>query len=142
MPPPAALAPELAERLVKICGRLGSDFDGERAAAGLLASRLIADHGLTWGDVIGSTMVVAKPADAPVRPARTNKPERFSFADLSASAARVEIKAMFDAGHFTAWEEDFLAGCDDALYRRPDRCLTNKQVQILNRLWRKTYGDE
>lgn len=39
-------------KLVGILGRLGSDFDGERAAAGLLASRLLRDRGLSWDDVI------------------------------------------------------------------------------------------
>ncbi len=39
-------------RLVGILGRLGSDHDGERAAAGLLASRLLRDRGLSWDDLI------------------------------------------------------------------------------------------
>ncbi len=38
--------------MVAILGRLGSDFDGERAAAGLLASRLLRDKGLCWDDLI------------------------------------------------------------------------------------------
>lgn len=39
-------------RLVAILSRLGSDFDGERAAAGLLAARLLRDRGLCWDDVV------------------------------------------------------------------------------------------
>ena len=39
-------------RLVGVLARLGSDFDGERAAAGLLASRMLRDRGLTWSDVL------------------------------------------------------------------------------------------
>jgi hypothetical protein len=47
------LSPAVREKLVKICARLGSDHDGERAAAGLLASRMLASEGLAWEDVIG-----------------------------------------------------------------------------------------
>ena len=47
------LAPAEVRRLVGILGRLGSDHDGERAAAGLLASRMLRAAGLAWGDVIG-----------------------------------------------------------------------------------------
>ncbi len=49
MPP---LSPAERNRLVAILGRLGSDYDGERAAAGLLAARLLRDRGLCWDDLI------------------------------------------------------------------------------------------
>lgn len=44
----------VAERrkLVGILGRLGSDQDGERAAAGLLASRMLRTAGLTWAQLL------------------------------------------------------------------------------------------
>jgi hypothetical protein len=45
--PPADLS-----RLEKLAGMLGSDFDGERAAAAAMASKLLQSHGLTWADVI------------------------------------------------------------------------------------------
>lgn len=48
------LTPEERTRLIGILGRLGSDYDGERAAAGLLASRLLKDHSLTWEDLLGN----------------------------------------------------------------------------------------
>jgi hypothetical protein len=44
--------PAELDRLRNILARLGSDFDGERAAAGLLATRLLRDKGLGWGDVV------------------------------------------------------------------------------------------
>ena len=47
-------------RLVGILGRLGSNHDGERAAAGLLAARLLCAAGLTWEQVI--------PGEPPPRP--------------------------------------------------------------------------
>ena len=47
-------------RLVGVLGRLDSDFDGERAAAGLLASRMLRSAGLDWDALL--------PADKPPRP--------------------------------------------------------------------------
>jgi hypothetical protein len=57
------LTPTELERLRNICGRLGSDFDGERSTAALLATRLLKDKGLTWADVVMPT------PPAPYRPA-------------------------------------------------------------------------
>jgi hypothetical protein len=48
------LAPADRVRLVNILGMLGSEHDGERASAGLLASRMLRDRGLQWIDLIGT----------------------------------------------------------------------------------------
>lgn len=48
------LTPAERTRLVGILGRLGSDFDGERAAAGLLANRMLQARGLTWADLLAA----------------------------------------------------------------------------------------
>lgn len=47
------LSPADRTRLIGILGRLGSDYDGERSAAGLLASRLLRARGVTWDDLLG-----------------------------------------------------------------------------------------
>jgi hypothetical protein len=47
-----ALAPAQAQRLIKLLGLLGSDHDGEVAAAGRHADRLVRESGLTWSDII------------------------------------------------------------------------------------------
>ena len=47
-----ALPAELINRLAKVAGMLGSDHDGERAAAALQATRIIREAGWTWRDVI------------------------------------------------------------------------------------------
>jgi hypothetical protein len=39
-------------RLIKILGKLGSEFPNERAAAGLLATRLLKERGLSWDAVV------------------------------------------------------------------------------------------
>ena len=48
----ASLPPADLRKLIGILGRLGSDFDGERAAAGLLATRLLRAAGTTWDDLL------------------------------------------------------------------------------------------
>ena len=45
-------------RLIKILGKLGSEFPNERAAAGLLATRLLKECYLSWDDAV----VAASPA--------------------------------------------------------------------------------
>jgi hypothetical protein len=46
------LDPQACSRLIKLCGMLGSNAPGERAAAGLKADQLLKANGLHWGDVI------------------------------------------------------------------------------------------
>ena len=46
-----ALSPHEQAKLAAILARLASPFEGERAAAGLLASAFIERHGLTWTDL-------------------------------------------------------------------------------------------
>ena len=40
------------KRLIALCGRLGSDHDGERANAARIVSRFLAERDLTWEDVL------------------------------------------------------------------------------------------
>lgn len=44
-------------RLVRILGMLGSDHDGERAAAALAADRLVRGSGWTWWDLLAPARV-------------------------------------------------------------------------------------
>jgi len=48
----AALHPNLRNKLAKVCSRMDSKHDGERAAAALLATRILVSAGLSWRDVI------------------------------------------------------------------------------------------
>jgi hypothetical protein len=62
---PLQLPPEVASRLAKVAGLLGSDFDGERAAAAATATRILQEHGLTWSDLVhGGAAVAQKPMPA------------------------------------------------------------------------------
>ena len=49
---PALIPRDLTQRLSKLCGLFGSEFDGERANAARMADDLIRGFGLTWKDVI------------------------------------------------------------------------------------------
>ncbi len=60
-----ALSPPDRAKLVSILGMLASDFDGERAAAGLLASRMLRQAGLTWSDLIGQPETSRRREDVP-----------------------------------------------------------------------------
>ena len=55
-----AVALSDAERatLSRILGKLGSDFEGERAAAGLLASRFVRSRGLAWDAVLAPVALI------------------------------------------------------------------------------------
>jgi hypothetical protein len=57
----AVLDPKLTDRLAKICGLLGSDHAGKRAAAAAKADALVRSFGLRWTDVISVPLV---PADS------------------------------------------------------------------------------
>jgi hypothetical protein len=48
----ARFPPALASKLVKVLGMLGSDHDGEVAAAGRRAHSMLQVEGLTWNEVI------------------------------------------------------------------------------------------
>lgn len=74
--------------MVGILSRLASEHDGERAAAGLLATRLLKSAGMTWDQLIG----------APSAPPRNSAP-----------AWRSEIEGCLKhAGLLTEWERKFL----------------------------------
>ena len=53
------------DRLAAILARLDSPFDGERAAAALLASRELRRVGLTWPDVLRPRLAVPPPPMPP-----------------------------------------------------------------------------
>jgi hypothetical protein len=126
------LPPALAGKLAKLCGRLASDHGGERAAAGLLASRLLRNAGLTWDDVL------RPPRPAPVarcwnpgHPAPTAAPHGHR------AAARRALE--LGGARLTPWEASFLANLEK---RRdpPSRRQAAALGGILDRLERQAAG--
>ena len=66
------LSPDLAAKLAKILGMLGSDYDGEIAVAGRRANAMIKRAGLTWDEVISSSAPIPQQPQRPRR--RWRKP--------------------------------------------------------------------
>ena len=89
------LPPEVAARLTKICGLLGSDHDGERSAAALQATRLLRAHGLGWADIVRPALPAPEPSLAPRQHVHTHDAVRFALRHMDA---------------LTAWEIGFLRG--------------------------------
>ena len=97
------LDPEIAHRLTKLLGMLGSSHDGERASAALKANELVLRHGLTWGDVI---------------------PPR-SSTSTSSVEEMIAYAMRHGAGQLDAWEAGFLRGIQGRQF------LTAKQLAKL-----------
>jgi hypothetical protein len=55
----AVLDPKATQKLAKLCGMLGSDHAGERAAAAAKADDMVRALGLRWADVISVPLVPA-----------------------------------------------------------------------------------
>lgn len=51
------------DRLARILGMLGSDHDGERAAAAMRADAMLRERGISWAELVDRVRV-AQPSDA------------------------------------------------------------------------------
>ena len=111
----SALIPrDLTQRLSKLCGLFGSDFDGERANAARMADDLIRGFGLTWKDVIWPGHTETGAPDQAWHEPRDHQ-----------DAARACLRF---AEVLSGWERKF---CRSILgYAR----LSDKQQRVLNRL--------
>lgn len=105
------------DRLRSICGRLASDYDGERASAALLATRLIHSHNLRWSDVIAAPLpAVYKPTPEPV-----GWTEKRRFCEEQSDI-------------LTDWERKFISSLRGFMDPSP------KQRAVLDRLYEKCGG--
>ena len=109
----ASLPPDDCRKLARILGMLGSDAVGERAAAGLLATKLIKSHGLQWSDVISGAVQAQQP------------PHRQSGAHTRSSPATDLTLCRRHLGAVTPWEADFVCGLQNR------RRWSEKQLAIL-----------
>jgi hypothetical protein len=113
----APLPAETRTRLVKLLGMLGSDFAGERAAAGQMADQLVRGLGLTWGDV------VAQKERPPVGIGSFWRPRPWKL-----SHQALALTCLDTAYPWTDWERAFLTTLTWS------RRLSPKQETILRRL--------
>ena len=70
-----AIGPAAVERLMKFAGMIGSEHDGEALNAARAATRVLADHGISWREALASLVPAPRPYPAmppiPVRPTTT-----------------------------------------------------------------------
>jgi hypothetical protein len=105
------MTPDIRRKLVGVLGMLASNHDGERAAAGLLATRLLKSTGLTWDTVIPEQKLA-------IRPNATRT------AGWRATVAYCRERAW----QLTQWERNFL----DSLLSQ--KSLSQKQAAVLSRV--------
>ena len=115
----ASLSPVFADKLVKVLGMLGSDHDGEVAAAGRTAHSMLKAKGLTWSDVI-------VPAGPPQQQSRAPRRWRRATSPSDIAALCLQWPEVL-----TDWETDF---CRSLVGRRR---ISAKQTVVLERLARK-----
>ena len=115
-----AASPELRDRLAKLLGLLGSDHDGEVAAAGRRAHKLLTEAKLTWHAVIAPPPVVV---NAPEPAQRRWREPRDTAATIAELLRWPEPQ--------TAWELDFLRSVAGR------HSLTEKQEAVLERIFKK-----
>ena len=92
-----------ADRLIRLLGMLGSAHDGEIANAGRMADRLVRGLGLTWRDVITST--IAK--HQPYRPRSVWCEPRTVRESIGVALVHLDL--------LTGWERRFVLSVRDAM---------------------------
>lgn len=102
---PRKITDRHVDRLAKILGLLGSDYEGERATAAHMADRMVRAAGLTWFDVVAGRFAV-DPEENTRR--KKHKQEPPPYAD--AVARCFEADAQNDGKILTPWECGFLNG--------------------------------
>ena len=119
------LLPDRRDRLIRLCGMLGSAHDGERANAARMADKLVREAGLTWHNVI-ATPPPAQPTARAWRPAppAPAAPPSYPAPGIGHADVARGILARRRAW-LTAWEAGFL----ESLTTR--RTLSDKQRTAL-----------
>lgn len=110
-------------RLAKLAGMLGSEHDGERASAALLATKLLREKGLTWRDALDpAPKVVVREVTVPQRYRYPRSAWRTLVAKIEASSGYWSL--------LSEWERSFIDDLGER--RRPD--LSDKQHRVLERI--------
>lgn len=106
---------------VKVCGRLGSDADGERAAAARKASQMLSNAGLTWADVLSGEPLGAREA----RPEKTRRYGRWRACDVVTALWEHEVE-------LNEYQRAFIVGQLPAVQKYgPSYFLSPKQWRLL-----------
>jgi hypothetical protein len=134
-PPPAALPPADRERLIKLLGILGSDFDGEVAAAGRKAAEFLRQRKLTWENVLSAQSLATTPAPPPRRETRRDNNCLSDWPTHWLGALAVCIRHSAD-DRVTDWERSFIGSLNRQGGRRP----SDRQLSILRHITEKVMS--
>jgi hypothetical protein len=107
-------------RLSSICSRLGSQFEGERAVAALLATRMLGELGLDWGTVI--TRAFAE------QPASMRSAQSFEPAPIDEAITLRLYRSLLAESWLNPWEREFVGN----LLEKEAVSLSAKQQRCLN----------
>lgn len=108
-------------KFLGVVGRLGSDFDGERATAARMATDMLRQHGMAWSDVLQLPQ--------PEQPAPRPTP-RFHDAGRDLVLDLMSIVDDLPSGR-----ADFVRGCN--AQKSP---LSEKQIMALQSAWQRHFG--
>lgn len=119
-----ALPPEDHRKLVGILARLASDADGERAAAGLLATQLISRHGVGWAELLAPVAAEISLDDPKAErrasyPGRAGPPDRVRLLREHQRTAWVLLSSPYP---WDEWQRRFLSDI-----KRLDAPLSTRQ---------------
>ena len=155
-----ALPPPDRDRLAKILGLLGSDYDGERASAGAMAWAFLRERGLTWFDLFSPSPEKSGRESARYRRGFRGAEYRRGFRDgmeaarqEAAESSRQEAadhpeyrdardwpaicaKCLDSRYHWTEWQREFLVSVSDFPF------LSDKQRAVLERLHKLAFGHQ
>lgn len=118
------LSPDAKRKLIGCLGMLGSDHDGERAAAGLLATKIIKDAGMTWEQLLNEPAPKPKPDPNPEPKEASKRWPREYWFDIATQCSTMRV-------YLNSWECSFL---DNIL---TFKTLSEKQMDSLSRIVEK-----
>ena len=112
---------EIALKLAKLLGMLGSHHDGEVLNAARQAHKTVTNAGLTWREVFQPLIALPPPV-------------------IEKDQPRVLVDDLLGHPSLTDWESKFVGSIDRWLRR--GRRLSRKQLATLEDLHDKHFGDQ
>ena len=136
--PDSVLSPAQRRKLIGALGMLGSDNEPTRSTAAAVASKMLADLGLTWADIlVPAAAEQARLNKAAADPDTRYAPGQYNHRDQLIAAAQL-IMTQIGIG-LSPWEASFVASMQSRA-RRNDIKLTAKQKSTLEGLHRRALN--
>ncbi len=105
------------DKLIKLCGMFGSEFEGERANAAMMADKMLKKTGIKWENLL-------KAGDF-------SSTQSHDYADELSD--REKVRYIYENGEafLTEWEENFIESVIKRTY------FSHKQSEIIDRIYEK-----